>query len=352
MSRNGQNRAGVRLLLAALLAKAHNPLVDVRKPYTEIGSPDAFSGRRYDERYLSTFIMEHGLPCNSTTAFLTPALRNRNMTLTPDVNLVGRPPEVYQNTLQLLTDVYEQRVSAEDLLAETVRCLIVLRDEQRLRMEGLLAQLQNSGDAIPLSTEGIVSLVEQHMRLPKTSRLLTLVVAAAYMAASAYLGERAAPLQSHNAADAQTGALGDVEITLIADDAVITTYEMKDRRVTRNDIDTGHMKVAAFHRRYHHRVDNYIFITTERIEPDVQDYARSLYEQTGGVEFVILDCVAFLRHFLHVFHRLRMQFLAAYQALLLAEPDSAVRQELKEAWLAMRRAAESSIAESLLPEGE
>jgi DNA adenine methylase len=42
-----------------LLAKLHRPDVDIRKLYTEIGDPDAFSGRTYDERYITTFINEH-----------------------------------------------------------------------------------------------------------------------------------------------------------------------------------------------------------------------------------------------------------------------------------------------------
>lgn len=87
--------------------------------------------------------------------------------------------------------------------------------------------------------------------------------------------------------------------------------------------------------------------TTKPIDPEVQAYAISLYEQTGGIEFVVLDCISFLRHFLHLFHRLRMQFLDAYQALVLAEPDSAVSQPLKEAFLALRRAAESQLAENM-----
>lgn len=90
------------------------------------------------------------------------------------------------------------------------------------------------------------------------------------------------------------------------------------------------------------KIDNYIFITTEEISEQIQDYAASIYEQTGGIEVVILDCIGFLRHFLHLFHRLRMQFLEAYQELLLAEPESAVSQPLKEAFLALRQAAESS----------
>jgi hypothetical protein len=341
ISRNGQNRAGVRLLMSCLLAKLHHPQVDVRKPYTEIGTPDSFSGRTYDEQYLTAFILQHGLPCNTTTAYLTPALRNRNTTLTPDLNLVGRPPEVYTYTLQLLDDVYQGRVSAEDLFAETVRCLITLRDEQRLRMESLLSELQARGSEIPLPAEGIVTLIQQHLAIPKSSRLIVLVVAAAYRAAAANLGEHALPLRGHNAADKQTRALGDVEVALVGDNEVVTAYEMKDKRVTRNDIDAALGKVTEFYQQYARRIRNYIFITTEVIDRDVEDYAKTLYEQTGGIEFVILDCIGFLRHFLHLFHRLRMPFLEAYQELVLAEPDSAVGQPVKEAFLSLRRAAES-----------
>ena len=71
---NVANKAGVRLLMACLLAKIHNPSVDVRKPYTKIGGVDSFSGRKYDENYVTDFINLHSLPCNSTSAFLTLSL--------------------------------------------------------------------------------------------------------------------------------------------------------------------------------------------------------------------------------------------------------------------------------------
>ena len=55
------NRAGVRLLMSCLLAKLDKPHIDPRKPYTEIGGADSFSGRTYDERYLTGFINAHRL---------------------------------------------------------------------------------------------------------------------------------------------------------------------------------------------------------------------------------------------------------------------------------------------------
>ncbi len=331
------NRAGVRLLMACMLAKVDRPEIDPRKPYTEIGDPDAFSGRTYDERYLSGFITEYSLPCNSTTAFLTPALRNHNSMLTPMTALVGRPAQMYADTLQVLDDVANGRVSAMDVLVEAVRVLIAIRDERKDRMEGLISALRHSDGALPLSTEGIITLLSQHLACKHSSRLPVLIVAAAYRAAEDLLGESARRLGSHLSADEQSGALGDVEIHLVNDENVVTVYEMKAKRVTRGDIDRAVTKILSAGT----RPDNYIFITTDGVDAEVREHAASMYDRTNGVEIAILDCVGFLRHYLHFFHRLRLRFLDAYQELVLGEPESAVSQPLKESFLALRLAAES-----------
>jgi hypothetical protein len=113
---------------------------------------------------------------------------------------------------------------------------------------------------------------------------------------------------------------------------------MKNKAVQRSDIDRALQKIAGQGR----HIQNYIFITTEAVADDVREYARCKYDETGGVEIPILDCIGFLRHFLHLFHRIRKDFLDQYQALVLREPDSAVSQGLKEAFLALRQAAESA----------
>jgi hypothetical protein len=332
-----RNRACVRLLMACTLAKLDRPNIDPRKPYTEIGSEDAFSGRTYDERYLTQFINSHRLPLNPTTAFLTPAFRNIDRPLTPDLEIIGRPRQLHKDTLQLLDDVYSGRVLAEDLLTEIIRVLLIMRQEREVRMSTLLAALQRSEDVTPLSSEDIVTLIEQHLKSKNASRLPVLVVAAAYQSVGYKIGERALPLKSHNAADEQTGAMGDVEICLENDERIVTAYEMKTRRVTIDDIDRALQKIALADNRIH----NYIFITTDIIEDSVKNYAQGVYEQTAGMEIAILDCLGFLRHFLHFFHRSRLNFLDVYQALLLAEPESAVSQPLKELFLALRQAAET-----------
>src|SRR5262249_22636083 len=75
------NRACVRFILACSLAKASRPEVDIRKPYTEIfGATDSYSGRSYDEGFVTAFVFTNSLPCNPTTAFLTHAFHNRDVT--------------------------------------------------------------------------------------------------------------------------------------------------------------------------------------------------------------------------------------------------------------------------------
>jgi DNA adenine methylase len=331
------NRAGARLLMACMLAKVHDPKVDPRKPYTKIGSKDCFSGRSYDEQFISGFITKHNLPCNSTTAFLTPTLRNMDQTLTTKVVLVGRPAVMYQDALRLLDDVHAGRVSAKDVLDESVRLLLLERDARKTRLKTLLSGVHRTG-ALPLSSEDTANLIEQHLRCKGSSRLPVLIVAAAYEAAKAKLGERVLNLTAHNAADEQTGAVGDIQITLLGEDKVVTSYEMKNKAVQNGDIDRALQKIAAQGK----HVQNYIFITTEPVADEVREYARSKYDETGGVEIAILDCIGFLRHFLHLFHRLRKDFLDQYQVLVLKEPESAVGQALKEAFLALRQAAESA----------
>jgi DNA adenine methylase len=328
--------------MACLVAKLSDPSIDIRKPYTEIGGTGIYSGRHFDETYITPFAFKHGLPVNPTTSFLTPAFRTNKNIITPGVQLVGRPKQLYLNVVDLITAVYEGTIKAEDLLTEIIRWLLIIRAERKQRIETLFASLKGSENDSALPAESIVTLIVQHMALPKSARLPVLVIAAAYEAAQEHLGEHHLPLQGHNAADRQTGALGDVEIALKDDGNTVTVYEMKAKRVIRDDIDIAVQKLAVTSQ----QIDNYIFITTEKIEDEVKEYATMMYEKIG-IEFVILDCIGFLRHFLHLFYRIRMQFLEAYQTLLMREPDSAVSPSLKEAFLALRLATETGITQPI-----
>jgi len=330
------NRSPIRFLLSCLIAKIHKSEIDIRKPYTEIGGNDTYSGRFYDERYIERFAAKYKLPCNTTTAFLTPAFRNIDRLLTPDLVLVGKPRQVYVNTLELIDKVFRKEILPEDLAKEILRFLIVIKNENEERMNMLIADLRHSDDILPLSSDQILILLQQHLNCKNSSRLPVLMVSSAYLSVSDKTGETILPLKSHNAADKQTGALGDVEVTLVNDENIVTTYEMKDKKVTITDMNNILNKISNFKG----KIDNYIFITTDIIDDEVSDYAKELYNQIG-IEIAILDCLGFVKHFLHFFHRQRLKFLNIYQDLVINEPNSSVSQPLKESFLILRKTAES-----------
>ena len=330
------NKAPIRFLMSCLLAKIHNPKVDIRKPYTEIEGEDTYSGRFYDERFVELLVHKYKLPCNPTTAYLTPAFRNLDRLLTTDLVMVGRPREVYVFALEILDAIHSNNEKPENVLQEIIRLLLIIKAEDEQRMQQLIADLKQADDILPLATEEIVTLLTQHLNCKGSSRLPVLIVASAYQTVKDQIGEVNKLLEAHNAADKQTGSIGDVEITLTNDDRIVTCYEMKDKRVTKTDIDVALQKLS----KTKSKIDNYIFITTDIIEIEVIEYAKSFYEKTG-VEFAVLDCIGFIRHYLHFFHRQRNNFLNIYQSMVLAEPTSSVSQPLKEAFLALRRAAEA-----------
>ena len=269
---------------------------------------------------------------------MTPGFRTKNIVLTTDVQLEGRPAEMYTAVLQLFGDIQKNRVSAQNVMDEAIRLLILERDKRDVSIKNLLKDIRRTVDKLPLSAENIVTLINQHINCKNSSRLPVLVVAAAYRVAEVHLGERILRLHSHNAADKQTGAAGDLEITVVGDNDVVTAYEMKMKPVTISDVNQALEKIA----RQKDTIQQYVFITTDRIDREVADFAAALYEELGGIEIAILDCLGFIGHFLHLFHRLRTDFLDEYQKLVLKEPESAVSHTLKEAFLTLRKAAEGA----------
>ena len=330
-----QNKSPIRYLMSGLVAKMENPTINLRKPTTSLGGDDAYEGRGIDERIIEPYILKYQLPCNATTAFLTPSFRTINRPISREMFANSRPPEPYYLMMDVLEYVELYPEKAESVLLEIIRNLIDIKEENQLKIQAQLEIIKSGSEISTLSSEEIVTLVVQHLHCKHSSRLPVLIVAAAYMSVSDLIGEKARRLLSHQAADKQTGALGDVEIILTSEENLVTCYEMKCKSVQKTDIDKSISKIST----HECHIDNYIFITTETIEKNVADYAAGLYRESG-VEVVVLDCIGFIRHFLHFFHRRRLRFIDCYQELLLNEPTSSVSQALKDAFLALRVAAQ------------
>lgn len=329
------NKAPIRYLMAALLAKIDNVEIDTRQPYPKLGDK-SFPGRTIDETFIQPFIHKYALPCNDTTAFLTPAFRTLETALTRPSFDKCRPKSVYYDMMDILDYVESHSQKSKNILAEIIKDLIAVKEHTNQTLTQMVSQL-SSPQKHELSSEEITILLTQHLQCKGSSRLPVLMFAAAYQSVQPLINEETKPLLAHNAADKQTGAIGDIEVTLSNEDRTVTCYEMKKKQVTTDDIFVCVEKIGKLNV----KPDNYIIITTESITKEVKDLAFSLYDKVG-VEIAVLDCIGFINHFLHFFHRYRTRFLDAYQKLVLAEPTSSVSQPLKEAFLSLRKVAESN----------
>jgi DNA adenine methylase len=113
---------------------------------------------------------------------------------------------------------------------------------------------------------------------------------------------------------------------------MVAAYEMKDKVVTLEDVDIALMKIRSVKT----AVSHYVFITTKTIDPVVDQYCREVYAHFE-IEVAVLDCIGFVRHFLHLFHGWRTEYLREYEGMLLAEPESAVSHGVKAFFFSCKR---------------
>ena len=120
----------------------------------------------------------------------------------------------------------------------------MIRDENNAKIKHLLGNLRRESNGNVLASEAIVKLIEHHLSMSGASRLPVLIVAAAYKVAEKNLGERILPLEAHNAADKQTGALGDIQIALMDDAQVVTALPLLNRYPVIHSTDVIVMRYA------------------------------------------------------------------------------------------------------------
>ncbi|GEM_PF-1259066 len=321
--------APVRVLIALLLAKLIDPEVNILYPVARgVKEKGAFSGRKVDENCVQVLVSRYKLPLIRTTGFLTPAFRTLSLPIPEKLGeVVGKNKQVYNAFSSIVHKVHYGELRAYDVLLALLQRLILLK---RRREELLSERLQNL-EGLAVSVEDIVAVLKQLLTLPRASRIPVLITAALHKTIEACLGYRVKPLESHTAADSKTGNLGDVELVL-DDGSVVKVYEIKSKKVTEADIYIALRKISALDEQERKKLKQYLFITTEQTEESVLLETRKVYKKTG-IEMAILDCIDFVRYFLHLFFPLRGKFVENLTQLIVAEPDSAVSYKIKEHYL-------------------
>lgn len=99
------NKAPIRYLMSGMVAKIDRPSINLYKPISSLGGDDAYEGRSYDEDIIEPYVLKHQLPCNVTTAFLTPSFRKIERPLAKEMFKTSRPPQPYYQMMDVLAYV-------------------------------------------------------------------------------------------------------------------------------------------------------------------------------------------------------------------------------------------------------
>lgn len=303
-----------RLLLTCSLAAAADPSLDILRPFIKVHDR-SFHGRAVDEDLVASFLRQERLPAMVSTVFT-----NRGLDRGDGILSQSGTTLLYRPAVELLEQVANGNLTAEDLLAEAIRVLLAMKRKDDAEMASLQEAARQTRTT--LTSAEILSLLAEHKNAPATSRLPVLALAAAYEAAGPEAGWKVRPLRGHYAADRSTGALGDIEVVSPDDDSLINVLDGKDKVVTSADLADASRKAAAGN------VPSYIVATTEEIPKEIEQAAAAL---SGSRDIAVRDWLALVRDILLLHPKARERFLDIYRDLVLDDPQ--VGQPLRESLL-------------------
>ncbi len=332
---SGRAESAITNLTTCLVAKVVEPDIDCRyhrEPKNTMPSPPDgpthyFAGRTISEQLVAPWLKDHDFVTSNSGWQTRTFERPRPYTIDYEENI----QYVKTEFLHILDQV--QRGQAA-LARETLTCLLFKQIEQR---ENQRIQL-----TIPniTSIETIAGFFRRHFSAPYSqrgaSRLPVLAIYAIYRCVMTeverYNGYYLAPLQSHEAADARTGSVGDIEI-LDGDPGgdsnarIFEAFEIKyevpiDREIIRNGYDKF---------RGHPTLKRYYILTTA--DPSGGQDRASLelirrIRDSHGAEVIVNGVLPTIKYFLRLLKNPASIF-PEYVKLLAEDPSLAYEHRQK-----------------------
>ena len=314
------NRGVLAVMVTLLLQKLHNPQQDIRRHQAQLAG--GFSGRGLDTRVVTPFLRDKRFPyMKGGSGWLTRSLEQANPY---DLDYPGniRPVEVKNAFLQLVDGVQCQGLSAEDVLLGIFAGLIDFRDRN--------TNLALSRP-VNLSIAQVMDKVVRHHGVPAASGVSRLPVLAMHAILSILARETdryrdctVLPLEQHNAADARTSLISDVNI-VDANGAPFEGYEIKHNvPITPELIRASYEKFRSVQVVRFYILTTYPHADYAEFEPDIQQIA-----QTHGCQLIVNGVDRTLYYYLRLIGDTR-EFIDAYVTSLEADPS--ITFPLKEAW--------------------
>lgn len=201
-------KAALAVTLTSILKKSVDPGQDIRAHQRQL--ENGYSGRSLDKEVTTPFLQRHRLPAPAESGWLTRSFeQNRPYTLEYDAPM--RPAGIRGPFLGILDAVQAGRADCDGVMLSFL---------SKLRRQRELKDVELESPARDLEIREIVDLLGRHFTANYgahgAARLPVLAVYSAYELmrgeVSRYRDCRLLDLEPHTAADARTGALGDIEV--------------------------------------------------------------------------------------------------------------------------------------------
>lgn len=195
------------VIVTSLTHKIVNPNQDVR--YHQDNLPNGYSGRGHDTRFITPFMKSVNFPAMAESGWLTRSLE-QNAPYTLDYRGSIRPVDLKMAFLKILDFISNQDKNPAVYLKYLFQQLVIERDKKNIEL----------AKPTSLSIETIVNYLEKHFNYRYSSRgasrLPVLAIYSAYQCmmkeVKRFDSKQLMPLESHTAADSQSGSVGDLEI--------------------------------------------------------------------------------------------------------------------------------------------
>ena len=322
------NQSCREALLGCALARLINPSIDIRLPYAGHGAT-AFNGRTLDERVVNPFLKERQIP-SSKGPYL--AMFRRSVRFVHETGQGLRDQTAYAAMLQYLT--FLEAATGQDieaLVRELCVRFVMLRDGSNVSLVRV----------IRMTLDQHTAMIRALLTERSGGRLPVFLTAAMLEAIRDCFDLRwTIDVQGINAADAASGAGGDIVVKDGRSGAVVMAIEVTERLIDRSRvISTFESKIST------NRISEYLFLYTSVIpSEDARSSAFSYFAQ--GHDIIFLQLEGWLRNCLGTIGtRGRENFIELFLARL---GSLEVPSRLKTAWNTLAKKLSGTDASALL----
>ncbi len=306
-------------VVTCLAIKVQFPDLDIRKHQVQIGAP--FSFRAASEDYVYPWLQKHKFEGAKSGWQTRTFERPKPYTMTYDENIGA----IKMPFLTVFDEIQENSQNPSDALAYLIYDQIALREKKKISLV-----CPKTKDILLI--EGFFR--EHFFRQYKSkgaSRLPVLALHAIYdvmmQQVQRYSGMKLRGLQSHSAADSQTGAIGDIEVER-QNGGLFEGIEVKhDIVVTENEVLGACEKFAETNP----PPDRYYILTTHKDCQPTGEMEKLLREKEShiGTQIIINGVLPTIRYYLRLLSDPSAIFPSYIQLL---EKDPAIAFEHREAW--------------------